>query len=102
MRRILFLLILVAAMAFGTAEARAASVGGTLDIGVPGFGLSLSVGDVLGLANYAYASVPVVPMMVAPPPRSPHRHMAPPPRHEHHGPAPMQPDRPAFRPHRHR
>ncbi len=109
MKRILFSILTALAIVFGVQESRASSVGGSLDISIPGVGLSISLGDILGYEDYGYSVVPVIPLAVAPPP-PPHRmgppaprhHMAHPPRRHHRIPAPMRPHGPAFRHHHHR
>ncbi len=110
MKRILFSILIALSMIFGVQQCRAASVGGSLDISIPGVGLSISLGDILGYDDCGYYAVPVVPLAVAPPPPTyrmapppPPRHrMAPPPRHHHHSPAPMRPHGHSFRNHHRR
>ncbi len=102
MKRILFSAILSMAMAFASQEAQAVTIDGTIGFSVPGVGVNISVGDVLGIASYGYAPVPVIPLAIAPPPPPRHRYMPPPPRHHRHMAPPPPRHRHAPRPHHHR
>ncbi|MBR4424052.1 MAG: hypothetical protein IKS68_07485 [Mailhella sp.] len=101
MKRMIFSAILCMAMACGSHDAQAVTIDGTLGISVPGVGVNISIGDVLGIAGYGYAPVPVIPLAVAPPLPPRYRYAAPPPRHHHMAPPPPRHRHaPGFRHHR--